>query len=275
MAMFFEKLIGVAAAEVAQTQSADDLKQAYREILEMDGVVFPTPEVEQTIQLWDAQAAVDRGAPPLADDGSEIDVSGFDRETAGKVLRANREPLDNAERLNSLAQLGFLSKASSLFVARTIAHGGNERSVTAARDITGSYKRFVKLSMATAGWEQPWQDVVENGFEGPSVTLPLDREGILGGLGLLHDSFFSQVGREHFQDILRLKYNLYVLLSNSDECVSAQDKQLVAVAQLGIFYEHSPEGCNELISDLVEKGRLAGDINWLQAIRRAVAEAPR
>jgi hypothetical protein len=272
--MLFERLIGVASAELAQIQSTDDLKQAYRQVLEMDGVVFPTPEVEQTIRLWEAQAAVNRGAPALADDGSIIDLDGFDREAAGIVLRANREPLDNAKRLDSLAQLGFLSKASSLFVARTIAHDGTEKAVTGARNITGSYKKFVQLSMATAGWTRPWQEVANHGFEGPSLTLPLDREGVLGGLRLLHNPFFSQVGSEYFADVTLLSHNLFLVLSKSDECEAAPDNQVKAVAQIGVFYTHSPQGCDETISQLAAKGRLAGDIDWLRAIRRASTEVP-
>nr|AIA13717.1 hypothetical protein [uncultured bacterium] len=254
----------------------EKLKASYEELLTGDGVAFPTAEVSEAQRLWDAWAAEQRGAPALNDDGSQIDISGFDVEAVGNILRAHQEPLRNAEKLDTMVGLGLLSKAGSLAVANVAEKYGDDSVVhrKAQLALVDGYKQFVEFGVATEGWARPWRELVRYGFAGEPLRFPLDGGTLQDVLIVFNTPLFAAPREVYFRRVgdigAMLMLNLMQVLERAGFEDIEQD-HLRRVATVGMAYKHSPEGCEDLLAGYVMNGSLTAEVNWPLYLNVAVA----
>jgi hypothetical protein len=259
--------LGPYSARLAEGPILEELRTSYKTVLSQDGIVFPTPDQEQADQLWGAYAARARGEYLLNADGSPVDLSTFDRDAVGDVLRAARPALANAEKLDSLVELGLLSKAGSLALSTTAElYGPESKEVTTVDNIMTMYKHFVQVGMSIEEWEQPWQELVRVGFAGEPLAFPLDADGIIYANSLLHVDQLTDVQR-HFTYLHLFGHNLANRIDAILLDTVPQGQQRLAAA-IAMFYRQSPEGCAQFVARAVERDALAPDVDWVDVMGR-------
>lgn len=267
-------MVGPACAELAQGSFLSDLGQSYRRDLEEDGVTFPTPEVEEVSRLSTAAAQIARGAAALEDDGSFVNLEAYDAQVAAEILRANRGSLLNNERLASLTYLGLISHGGSLMRSQIIdVEGIASANAEAVLTLNTLFKEFVQLGIATEEWGSPWNAVVANRFEGPSLSFPLNVKEVNHGLAALRIPLFKALKSQHFGRLSLHGFNLFQGLDLSDAGNEVEPVQLSLAANIALFYRHSPQGCTDLLHMALKNGSLSEDVDWQAAIDSSVARA--
>jgi hypothetical protein len=267
--MNIAEVFGTYAAEIAEGSGLADLTAGYQMLLEQDGVVFPSAELQTAERLRGAAAAKDRGYDSLNEDGSVVNVSNFDRKTTGGLLSADRLALANAERLRTMVELGLIARAGSLATARVTQERGEGDLTEVLKRYTTRYKQFVQTGIAVEEWDSPWQELVEHGFEGQSLDFPLAAGGIRHALGVLYDPEFGELSKKHFE---RAGLVWFAIL-NGIEAVVSCDFEQVKLAAAGLFYRQSPEGCDNFIGELVAAGQLSDSVEWLPAVHAGAERA--
>ncbi len=265
---------GPYTAQVVENTSLDTVRLSYRELLETDGIAFPDNELAGTIQLWDAWAAQQRGADYLDDEGRPVDLAGFDADTARKAIVAGGPLIANAQKLEIIANLGLLSKAGSLAAAN--AEGRNGTSSPKARayaEMRDVYKHLVQVALATEEWERPWREIVEYGFEGSNLRLPLDVSGVGYGVALINLKPYAEIRSRYFKVLPVYRFAVGRAIEDDPQCHSIEPYMPQLVSQAGVFYRHSAEGCEEIIHHWTANGSLKKGIDWHAVVKRAVASA--
>ena len=247
-------------SDVLDVTSISDVTVAYRESLELDGITFPGPELQKYNQQWDAYAAQRRGAVSLAEDGSRVDMSGFDRESDTLLRPENILANRNAVKLNTLVRLGMLSKAGDRF--ESLVRRADDK-VEAVRNFNSAYKQYVQLAMAAENWASPWQDFVQNGFSQDGLFFPLSSGEIIVANRILTADVFKSLDSTYFGNRKMIKINIFNRLGNRvGGKPNVTEQHIGHVALLGTFYVHSPQTTIELVQESVEDGRLPRDVEW-------------
>jgi len=269
-----EQLLGEFSGEVLEHITLDDMRCAYRELLEADGITFPDAALEKYLVQREARAAYDRGAYYLAEDGSPVDMQDFDPNSQITRDSLQRQSIDNSRKLNSLVQLSLLSKSGAVAeaVVREAVDLGMDGSVAPFQYLIQSYKHYVQLSMATEQWAMPWQDFVKDNFEQEGLSFPLDKDGVSRGLGIMSHPLYRNVQLTHFVESRMIQHNMFARLEESiGSPTDIMERNIGYVALIGMFYVHSPEGSIELIKEHIERRELPDTVAWVEEVQRAVA----
>jgi len=270
--MDIQRSLGPVAIDLSRNGYSDYVQETYQSELARQGVAFPSPELSEVLKLWDANAALARGSIALEADGSVIDVSGFDFNAAAEQLRlpANRSALRNKEKLQSLTWLALLSEAGTDIASRKAAESGEESlDVKEARATTSSLKEFVQIAMVTERWGEPWNNVVADRFEGPTVAFPLSRRGMERGMTLLAAPMFEGIARQHFRSMSLLRFNIQATIVGQMPSSEYAEVYSNIAAGIGQFYHHSPKACDEMVQWCVSEHLLPGEVDWSEKIRSA------
>ncbi len=267
-----ETSLGPYMARVHDEIATGELKMMRRYSLELDGVTFPTPEVERMLLLWEANAAQRRGAYVLNEDGSAVDPSDFEYDDARAMLRSNRVSIGNAEKLDTFIDLEKTARAASLALEDSRALG-NTYNVEMLTRLIDMYKKVLQILLTLNKWERPWHTIVEEEFPGETMKFPMTVEN-------MEVTAYPLVSSELFMEI-RKKFSFSIdwvnLLSTIEGSIMGQfgwkrveeerQKQTIGHAILAaMHYEHSPEAADQFV--LKHNGD-ATDIDWSAEIRKA------
>ncbi len=252
----------------------EELKTRYQEKLTAAGLVFPDTELEVVLMQWGVYNAIKSGFP-IDTDSLDFDMAGFDPAAARELFQANRQAVDNAERLRSLVQLALVSRACAAAAEDSARQfGPNFPTTQADVALMTKYKQFVQIAMHLEEWSAPWQQLVAAEFKGQSLQLPLTAQTIGTADDLLADPLFTQLYEDYFgllddnwQDIY---WDLAASLGDRPD-VSGDAIRLAA--SIGQHYRTSPQAAVDLLVNFVQTGRLPAAVEWFGLIRAASAQA--
>lgn len=272
--MSVSEFFGPYSARLATGSFLADLSTSYQEVLAQDGVTFPNAELLEAERLWNAHAARQRGSDELNVDGSVVDLSKFDRDTVGELLKSGRTALINAEKLQSVVELALVSKSGMVAAAELSNASADPENIAYVESLVRRYKHFVQIGVGIEEWPQPWQELIAYGFAGPTLTFPFDAKGVRYAAKTFNAPEFSDLNRRHFQRAFHIGFTVFQGLSNSAACnvASHEDRQLVGQL-IGPFYRTSQAGCNDLLDQLVAGDILPAAVDWQAELQAAANNA--
>lgn len=276
-----EHMLGAFVGPVLDNVDAAHMKAAHKELLELDGITFPDGDLKRYIEQWNANAATLRGEQYLADDGSLVDMNGFDPDSGIMATPEARLAMGNEEKLRSLVDLSILAKAGEVargFAIRAVRDGRDDMVVADIEELNESYKQYVQLAMATERWAAPWQRFVAESFGQTGLDFPLDEAGVRYALELMRDPGYQGLERDHFRNIALIRINVMNVLDmrihEKYEGSGATTEMIGAVALVGMHYAHSPEGSYSIIEQAIDDGRIVGTIAWRDELEKALDTVP-
>lgn len=258
---------------VLHEEQTHELRQAYKEVLQMDGVAFPDQRVKDVRRLQDAWAAECRGAPILENDGSPVDLRNYNDQETTAILREYRKELTNDERLDSLVDMRLTAKAGSLLVNRLVGYygeGGHDPAIF--RTVMDGYKQWVQIGIAVEEWGESWGDIVARGFEGTPDLLPLTKDAILPTIRFSYSPWVRGLDKDYFPRRQFYRFNTFNYLDNR---LGNEDNegQLATAAAIGTLYRLVPKECDQVLTELRNDGVLSPEIDWQKNIVEATNHA--
>lgn len=266
-----ESILGPYIARAHDETDVESLKMMRRYSLELDGITFPTAEVEETLFLWKAKAARDRGACELNDDCSVVDPGDFEYANAATILQDNRTAIVNAEKLNTMIELEMTARAAVLVLERYKSLGDTD-SVGGLTQLIDLYKNIIQTLLKLDKWDHPWHSIVNEEFPGEAMQFPMTLDNMEMILGSLSSKMFEgTIGHFsygiHWINFLNTIESLIAMEYGWKRVNEERQKRNIGRAVVAaMHYAHSPEAASQFI---VKHNGDTVDIDWEAKIRDA------